>query len=286
MISEQLHKKINFAIKLLQSYSKASQEEPIEIAYSGGKDSDVILQLARESGIKYVARYKNTTIDPPGTIKHATDNGAEVIRPKKGFFDIVRMAGYPTRYSRICCKILKEYKISNKVVIGVRRAESAKRAKRYKEPTQCRIFRGGQKVEQIFPILEWSDDDVLQFILDRNIQLHPLYYKEDGTIDIKRRLGCMGCPLASEKHRLAEFKKNPKLLRAWIRAGQQFIDNRPDLKAAKLHSDGYEYFFNNLHLKTLADLNEYNNGFFGKPNYKQLLEDYFGCDLTIKTKKQ
>lgn len=64
MLNEQLQKKVKQSIKLLQSVQKRYDGE-IEIAYSGGKDSDVILQLAKEAGIRYRAIYKNTTIDPP-----------------------------------------------------------------------------------------------------------------------------------------------------------------------------------------------------------------------------
>ena len=60
--SEVLKKKVKQAINLLQSIKT---DEPIEVAYSGGKDSDVILELAKMAGIKYRAIYKNTTIDPP-----------------------------------------------------------------------------------------------------------------------------------------------------------------------------------------------------------------------------
>ena len=45
MITEKLQKKIDSSIRLLQSVQKRYDGE-IEIAYSGGKDSDVILQLA------------------------------------------------------------------------------------------------------------------------------------------------------------------------------------------------------------------------------------------------
>lgn len=46
MITEKLQKKIDRSIRLLQSVQKRYDGE-IEIAYSGGKDSDVILQLAK-----------------------------------------------------------------------------------------------------------------------------------------------------------------------------------------------------------------------------------------------
>ena len=52
-----LNRKIELAIKLLQSIP---QDGPIELSYSGGKDSDVILELAKMAGIPFEAIYKNT----------------------------------------------------------------------------------------------------------------------------------------------------------------------------------------------------------------------------------
>lgn len=45
-----LQRKIDFAIKLLRSIP---QDGPIELSYSGGKDSDVILELAKMAGIPF-----------------------------------------------------------------------------------------------------------------------------------------------------------------------------------------------------------------------------------------
>ena len=54
MLNEQMQKKVKQSIKLLQSVQKRYGGE-IEIAYSGGKDSDVILKMAKEAGIRYRA---------------------------------------------------------------------------------------------------------------------------------------------------------------------------------------------------------------------------------------
>ena len=194
-ISKELQKKIDQSIKLLKVACKGKQ---VELCYSGGKDSDVILQLAKEAEIDFVPIYKMTTIDPPGTIKHAKENGCEIRRPEKTFFQLVREKGLPSRYARFCCAYLKEYKVMDNQIIGVRRAESTKRAKRYKEPTQCRIYSNGEHANLIFPILDWTNDDVKNYILDRGIRCHPLYYDENGDFRVERRLGCMGCPLASK----------------------------------------------------------------------------------------
>ena len=58
----ELHDKIQHAVKLIRTFAKG---KVVEVCYSGGKDSDVILELAKMAGVKYRAIYKNTTIDPP-----------------------------------------------------------------------------------------------------------------------------------------------------------------------------------------------------------------------------
>lgn len=170
----ELEKKVERAIRLLQSIP---QDGDIELSYSGGKDSDVILELAKMAGIPYRAIYKATTIDPPGTIAHAREMGAEVIHPKKTFFQLVSKSGFPSRFSRWCCSELKEYKVCDRTIQGIRRSESRKRAERYKEPEVCRVYSAKEKVKQYLPILEWTDDDIAEFIKERNIKCHPLYYR-------------------------------------------------------------------------------------------------------------
>ena len=182
MITEKLQKKIDRAIRLLQGVQNGYDGE-IEVAYSGGKDSDVILQLAKEAGIRYRAIYRNTTIDPPGTIAHVKRMGAEILRPKETFFQLVAKKGFPNRFSRFCCEKLKEYKVMDKCIMGVRKSESSKRNERYNEPTECRWY--GRKteanhVEAIYPILDWTDDDVLAFVEDRHLTLAPVYYTSRG----------------------------------------------------------------------------------------------------------
>lgn len=241
-MNSELTKKVEQAIKLLQVCYKAAGE-PLEIAYSGGKDSDVILELAKMSGIEYRAIYKNTTIDPPGTIKHVMENGVEVIRPKETFFSLLARKGFPSRIRRYCCSVLKEYKVMDNSVMGIRRCESTKRASMYAEPTQCRFY-GSKKnhINAIYPILAWTDEDELEFIKERHIKLHPLYYREDGSIDIKRRLGCMCCPMKYFKKRIDDFKRWPGMIRAYLRNGDAFLNSHPTSKTALKYANVYEWF--------------------------------------------
>lgn len=149
-MNDELTRKVNRAVHIIKSVHPTAAD-PIEVAYSGGKDSDVILRLTQMAGVPYRAIYKNTTIDPPGTIRHCRENGVEVMRPKATFFQLIRKKGMPDRFRRFCCAELKEYPILRNVVLGIRRSESTKRAKRYKEPIECRVWRGGVRTQQVLP---------------------------------------------------------------------------------------------------------------------------------------
>lgn len=274
----ELQKKVEQSIRLIKSAGADGQT--VEVAYSGGKDSDVILELTRMAGIKYRAIYKNTTIDPPGTIKHCKENGVEVMQPKKRFFELIAENAFPNRFARFCCRYMKEYKVLDKVIMGVRRAESTKRAARYSEPTECRFY-GSKKehAEAFYPILDWTDDDVVAFIEAQGIKLHPLYYREDGSIDPTRRLGCMCCPLASTRKRIESFKQYPGMVRAYIRAGQKFRDTHPDAKTTGMYANVYEWFVRDVFFENQAKFEESRDGLFETPDYKTFLEQYFKITL-------
>ena len=145
-------KKVARSIRLLQSIP--TEEGPIEVSYSGGKDSDVILELAKMAGIPFRAIYKNTTIDPPGTIKHCKAKDIEILQPKLSFMQIVAKKGVPTRRARFCCSELKEYKVLDRAIQGIRRCESRARKERYKEPEICRVYDKNNKVKVYLPILD------------------------------------------------------------------------------------------------------------------------------------
>lgn len=273
-------KKIDFAIKLLRSIP---QDGDIELAYSGGKDSDVILELAKMSGIPFRAIYKNTTIDPPGTIAHCKSKGVEIRQPKMNFFDLVKKKGVPTMRARFCCEVLKEYKILDRVIIGVRRAESRARAERYKEPEQCRDYGKGQKVRQYYPILEWTNEDVERFIQQRGIKCHPLYYDEQGNFHVERRLGCIGCPLSSDRGK-KDFKKYPKFLKQLVKATDKYLKLHPECSAQKNFFNAYNIIFQDVFCNSYKQYeNLVGGGLFPETaiDTKAFLEDYFKIDLTI-----
>lgn len=278
-----MKEKINNAIRILKlaEIQADKYNEAVEIAYSGGKDSDILLQLAKESGIKYKAFYKNTTIDPPGTLQHCKDNDVEIVAPKTNFFDLIKKKGFPSFRFRFCCEELKEYKILNTACWGVRSDESPKRKNRYKSFEFCRTYKNKSKVHVFLPLIDWNLNDVAAFINDRNIKLAPIYYDESGKIDFNRRLGCLACPLKSDRGK-QDFCKNHALLRAYLKAGKVFFDKHYSDQTK--YKDVYDLFLFRTFFKNTNDYLlscKENNLFNSKINAKEFLENYFQTDLTL-----
>lgn len=282
-MTAELQRKVDRAVKLIQSAGKVAKEhgQPLEICYSGGKDSDVILELAKMSGVEYRAIYKNTTIDPPGTIKHVREKGVEMIRPKMNFLELISNKGYPNRLKRFCCDKLKEYKVLDYAVVGVRRSESSKRAERYKEPEICRVYNKKEKARQYLPILDWTDDDVSEFIEERSIQCHPLYYNDDGSFNVEQRLGCIGCPLQYKRKRINQFKQYPGFIKLYLRGGQKYWDTHPNGSRRKWFKNVYEC----LTMDIFCDSYEEFKQMFGPTLFddgidcKKFLEEQFNIEL-------
>lgn len=276
-MNKDLEKKVKRAIRLLQSIP---QDSPVELAYSGGKDSDVILELSRMAGINYRAIYRNTTIDPPGTIKHVMERGVEVLRPKLSFKGVMEKKGIPSRYMRFCCSELKEYKILDRVIMGIRKEESPKRSENYQESTECRLYKhSGEVVDAIYPILDWTLKDVVEFLSERRVKCAPHYYDGKGVFHPERRLGCMCCPLGSRNHRIAEFKKYPNMVKLYIRGGGKWLDAHPDAKEKPVQSDIYRLFVRTLFFDTNEEFTSATDNMFGKVDCKQFLMDFFKIKL-------
>lgn len=91
----------------------------------------------------------------------------------------------------------------------------------------------------------------------------------------------MCCPLVYYKRRIEEFKTHPNMVRAYIRAGRKYMDAHPDSEIKAKYHDEYAYFFRNLFCDRESKFEQYDKSIFGRPNYKEFLENYFGIDLTI-----
>lgn len=283
-MQSELSKKIKTSIKLINLISQSAEEanSELELCYSGGKDSDVLLRLTQMANVPYTAIYRETTIDPPGTRNHALNAGAKVREPKLSFREIIEKKGFPSRYFRFCCEILKEYKILDFAMTGVRADESKKRTQ-YKEPSICRIYKHKEKVQMMMPILNWTRQDVSEFITTEGIKCHPIYYNADGVFHAEIRLGCIGCPLANWKFRVSEFEQYPKFVKLWIKAGQAYLDSHPNVKAHQYFRDAADMFAYNLWCNSMKEFEqrfkitlEQNNGL--PP--RTYIENTFNIDLS------
>jgi phosphoadenosine phosphosulfate reductase len=237
-----VYDKVKVAIDRLKAF------EPPEgywLAFSGGKDSIVIKELANMSGVKYDAHYSLTTVDPPELVRFIFDQHKDVIveKPKKTMWQlIVDHCTPPTRLVRYCCSELKEANGRGRVTMtGVRWSESSyrKNNRNLVDIGMGRKDKNGivyndendesrRMVEQCYrtqltlvnPIIDWTDDDVWQFIRENKISYCKLY---DEGFD---RLGCIGCPLS--KNAETELNRWSTYRQAYLTAFEKMIARRKE----------------------------------------------------------
>lgn len=252
-----LQDKIDHSIALIKKTEKlalAMSDEGFHVGFSGGKDSQVLLELVKMAGVRYKAVYNVTTNDPVENVRFIKEKYPDVIfdRPKESFFQLVAKKGLPTQLMRFCCAILKEKAGIGKVVLtGVRAEESAKRAQ-YDEIKKWGRDRGEtidlDKMEQahfqcvggkdkfmVYPILRWTEQDVWRFLRERELPINPCYASQ-------RRVGCVFCPFAPKKQIMRHIKEKPKQYQALLHNLQKFIDQTHE-KGLISHFDTAEEYF-------------------------------------------
>lgn len=104
-----------------------------------------------------------------------------------------------------------------------------------------------------------------------------------GQFDVKKRLGCLGCPIKSDCGK-EDFKHYPKLLKEWIRAGKKYLDNHPNSRATKKFENAYNLAYHDLFTRSYEEyLSHVTGGLFPENalDTKAFLEEYFKIDLTI-----
>lgn len=126
------------SIDILNTFGQSG----MTIADSGGKDSTVLKHIALKTKDKYGIDFKvvhnHTTVDAPETVyfvreeqKKFKDMGIDyqISYPKKSMWELIVEKGFPpTRLIRYCCAELKEsYGERERLVTGVRKAESTNR---------------------------------------------------------------------------------------------------------------------------------------------------------------
>lgn len=234
------------------------------LAYSGGKDSIVIKRLAEMAGVKFEAHYNVTSVDPPELvrfIKKQKDVYFDIPKDKNGkpitmWSLIAKKKMPPTRIVRYCCAHLKEAAGKGRLTItGVRWAESLRRkndrhlvdisaAKKenriiYNDENDeaRRMVESCYRTQKtlINPIIDWTDEEVWQFIKEQKLEYCKLY--DEGC----KRLGCIGCPMNT--HQKEELEKYPKYKKQYLLAFDKMLKNY-DIppKSWKTAQDVYDWW--------------------------------------------
>lgn len=231
---------MQISIKRLKTFEPS---EGYYLAFSGGKDSQTVYHLCKEAGVKFDAHYSLTTVDPPEVIYFMREHYPDVIveHPETTMWELIVKKGMPpTRVIRYCCDVLKESKGRGRIVVtGVRWSESTRRKNNrgllelnnYTK-NQIKLMNDNDETRRMFetctmksmhtlnPIIDWSEDEVWEYLNERNIPHCKLY--DEGF----KRIGCIGCPLAGGKQMKAEFERYPKYKDAYLRAFDRMLNVR------------------------------------------------------------
>jgi len=208
--------KVNEAIERLQKYEDMTDKKGYYLAFSGGKDSVCIKALADMASVKYDAHYSVTGIDPPELVYFIREHHPDVIfdKPEIPFLQKLPIKGFPLRQSRWCCEYLKEKYGEGRVVItGIRRDESNSRGKR-------QMFEGNTIKSYLHPIIDWSANEVWEFIKEKSLSYCKLYDK--GW----KRIGCLFCPFSSKFEKRLHLECYPKFAEAFRRSFRRLYANR------------------------------------------------------------
>ena len=210
--SKQLFVLENEVFDFIDEVSNKYPEYPFSVSFSGGKDSQSVLDLITRviDSNEITIIFSDTTLEHEFTydtvdesIKYYKEKcpGLEfnIAKPVKSASELFNDMGLPSRFHRWCTPALKTApynKLINelvdpksKIIVfeGVRAEESAKRSK-YKR------IADGVKHPSIInarPILYWNYSEVVLYNFYRNLPINPLY--RYGLA----RVGCELCPYSS-----------------------------------------------------------------------------------------
>ena len=268
-------------LRLAEKFAKA-QEYKIILAYSGGKDSDVLLDLAKKAGIKFEAVFNNTTVENPETCKYirSKDDSITWKNPRKNFYEIcIRKKNLPNIFRRFCCSELKERKVKKTVTLfGIRGSESIKRAalwnefsdkknRKYPLAQFNKLFEEKCKTKSVYfnPIFKWTDNDVWNYIRANNLTINPIYATQN-------RCGCWLCPFASTPQKMAVVRANPSVLKPLIKVIDYLIEVKaPITSYIPDFYDILEWYFVQTTIKEFAK-NRENLMFDIKSELREIIE--------------
>ena len=260
--SARLRKKMLHSVELLQKAEKIAlnydAEQGYYLAFSGGKDSQALYHMTQLAGVRFQGHMNLTSVDPPEVIRFVKKNYPEVelIKPVKSIFQhAIEKQILPTMRVRWCCAEYKETAGAGKVtLIGIRKAESSRRAKRneveinnkkfsgdldgleeYRQEQKAKRARRKSK-EQGMSITNADEEQTLGCIHGKeSLLISPIIYWTQQDVweflnEVVRaphcslydegwhRIGCISCPMSSHKQKMLENERWPHVKRNWIKA--------------------------------------------------------------------
>lgn len=186
--------------------------DKLVVAFSGGKDSLLVLHLVRQYYPQVAVTFNNTGVEYPETgafVKQiAKDWHLNLITTKpykKTFWDCVKQYGFPMetkssylksgkQYKAHCCYYLKEMPMKLAIrqndwlgmFTGTTAIESRVRMFAARDRGICSYIKH-YNLCKINPILWWTEEEVWDFIKQEGLPYNPLY--DVGA----HRIGCMPC---------------------------------------------------------------------------------------------
>lgn len=263
MFNKSLQKKIAYSVELLRKAERLAMaydsEDGYYLAFSGGKDSQCLYHVAKLAGVKFKAHMNLTSIDPPEVIRFVKRQypDVELIKPKDSIFNIaVKKKILPTRSVRWCCEKYKETAGAGKVtLIGIRKAESSRRAKRNEVEINNHSFSGdlmgleayrkemnekakrrkSEPDKKQVTIVNANGERTLGCIRGKeSLLISPIIHWTDAdvwtflnTLNIAHcelydqgytRIGCILCPMSQPRQKYKEMERWPHVKRNWINA--------------------------------------------------------------------
>lgn len=248
-------------IRLASEMSLRYYDKPLICTYSGGKDSDVLLELFIRSGISFEVQNSHTTADAPETVRHIRGKFRELeMQGIKAYIEKPTYKGEPismwklipiklmppTRMVRYCCQVLKETGCANRyIATGVRWDESTARSERKSYEIIGRTKKEAIRISDEVMLMNDNTDKrrmIEKCELKAKTVVNPIIdwttrdvwdfigSEKISTNSLYKcgfdRVGCIGCPLASKKKRIFEFSAYPQYKTMYTNAFRSMIEVR------------------------------------------------------------
>jgi len=226
------------ALELIERAFKI--EVPSVIAFSGGKDSTVILDLVRRVRPDTPALFANTGVEYPETVAYARSVGnINEVMFEKSFWDCVKEYGFPQSKAKAkdgnkCCVYMKKRPMKKwekehgvkLVFLGITMAESRNRMMLLKHRGPFYAC-AGEGVFKCYPIWDWTEAEVWAYIKEHKLAYNPIYDapavlggRAGGRGAV--RCGCIPCTAyKSWRERLA--RENPAMYKFVLKKMEQTL---------------------------------------------------------------